>query len=101
MHEVSVTTATSSLLPDLASSPGSRGPQLHARPHQDSLQQSPASPGHTASFQDQLRSKLEARKRSLEGAEVNSHHHGQESPEKFHLPLSEAQATSYKGRGRD
>ena len=42
------------------------------------------------SFQDQLRSKLEARKRSLEGEQT-------ETNNTFHLPLSESKPTNFKG----
>ena len=55
----------------------------------------PQSPNNKISFQDQLKSKLEARKKSLDGGE--SSQFVLDSPDQYHLPLSEAHTTSYKG----
>ena len=46
------------------------------------------------SFQEQLRTKLEARKRSLEGEQA-------EPSQTFHLPLSESQPVNFKGEDRE
>ena len=55
--------------------------------------------GHHTSFQDQLKSKLEARKRSLEGGDDQIPSPERHAPhDKFKLPLSEAQQSSYKGK---
>ena len=56
------------------------------------LQTEPSVAGYNPSFQDQLKSKLEARKRSLEGGDH------QEPAEQYNLPLSEVQSPSYKGK---
>ena len=59
----------------------------------------PQSPSHKISFQDQLKSKLEARKRSLEGGE--SSQYVVESSDQHHhrLPLSEAHVVSKANKG--
>ena len=60
---------------------------------------SPTSPTNgavrnSASFQDQLKSTLEARKRSLEGEQQSQ----PEQSHSFNLPLSESQPATYKGQ---
>ena len=69
----------------------------HKRRQPDTDGMVPTSP---TSFQDQLKSKLEARKRSLEGGEPHDiHHHPQAAPQQSSLPLSEAvSGVSYKVR---
>ena len=49
---------------------------------------------NSSSFQDQLKSTLEARKRSLEG----EHQSQPEQSHSFNLPLSESQPATYKGQ---
>ena len=54
------------------------------------------------SFQDQLKSKLEARKRSLEGGDTSATNHvnnvSVQPPTQPSLPLTEVQPVSYKGK---
>lgn len=61
----------------------------------------PQSPSHKISFQDQLKSKLEARKRSLEGGE--SSQYSVETSDQHHhrLPLSEAHVVSKANKGEN
>ena len=73
--------------------------QHKRRQHDNTDNMVPTSPT-SQSFQDQLKSKLEARKRSLEGGDTHdSHHHPQPSHQQSSLPLSEAvTGVSYKVR---
>ena len=57
------------------------------------------SPGHKVSFQDQLKSKLEARKRSLEGGESSQYVVESSEQQHHHLPLSEVHVTSKVNKG--
>ena len=59
----------------------------------------PQSPSHKVSFQDQLKSKLEARKRSLEGGESNQYVVESSDQHQHHLPLSEAHLASKANKG--
>ena len=59
----------------------------------------PQSPSHKVSFQDQLKSKLEARKRSLEGGESGQYVVESSDQHHHHLPLSEAHLASRANKG--